>query len=218
MAPTVALHVLHAGGALDGNAAGIETDALADKGNRLIAALAAIPAHDHGPSGLRRTLSDAEQRAHSEFRHGLDVEYLDVDAELAELAGAARELHGIEYVRRLIHEFACHDDAIDDVRVRSKGLSRGGYIADGERDVRVQSGIFAVFLLGLVAVEFIGAQPYPRCNRGRLIRLHLPRRQFRDDRHGVCAGAQFAGCRTAKLEKIPVLDGRELAGADHNQA
>src|SRR3981189_207781 len=98
-APHIALHVLHAGGALDGNAAGIETDALADKGNRLIAPLAAIPAHDHDPSRLRRALRHSEQRAHAEFRHGLDVEDLDDDAELAKLAGAMGEFHGKQHVR-----------------------------------------------------------------------------------------------------------------------
>ena len=90
-APHVALHVLHAGGALDGDAAGIEADALADEGDRLVAALGAVPAHDDGAAGPRRTLADAEQRAHAELGHGLDVEHLDVDAELLELAGAARE-------------------------------------------------------------------------------------------------------------------------------
>ena len=34
--------------------------------------------------GLRRALADAEQRAHAELRHRLDVEHLDLDAELAQ--------------------------------------------------------------------------------------------------------------------------------------
>ena len=79
----VALHVLHAGGALDRNAAGIEANALADEGDRLLAFLAAVPAHDHGAARLRGALRDAEQRAHAELRHRLDVEHLDIDAELA---------------------------------------------------------------------------------------------------------------------------------------
>src|SRR6202022_3105407 len=70
----VALHVLHAARRLDGNAAGIEADALADKSHRLIAALAAVPAHDHGAPGMHRALGDAEQRTHSKFLHGFDVE------------------------------------------------------------------------------------------------------------------------------------------------
>src|SRR5579859_240808 len=48
----VALHVFHTAGRLDRNAAGVEADALADEGHRLVAALAAVPAHDHGATGL----------------------------------------------------------------------------------------------------------------------------------------------------------------------
>ena len=162
-------------------------------------------------------MRDAEQRAHSEFCHGLDVENLDIDAELAQLAGAARKFRGVEHVRRLVHQFACHDDAVDNLSVRSEGLSRGCHIIDGERDIACQGDLLAVLLLGLVAIEFIGAQPYPRCDRGRLIGRHRTGRQFRHDRHSAIAGAQLAGCRAAKLEKIIVLDGRELAGAGHDQ-
>src|SRR4029077_12750014 len=41
----VALHILHAGRRLDRYAAGVETHALADEGDRSGAALAAVPAH-----------------------------------------------------------------------------------------------------------------------------------------------------------------------------
>src|SRR5205085_5243852 len=66
-APHIALHVFHAGRGFDRNAAGVEAYALADEGNRAIAFLAAVPAHDHGAAGLRRTLPYAEQRAHPEL-------------------------------------------------------------------------------------------------------------------------------------------------------
>ena len=188
------------------------------KATGCIAALAAVPAHDHGPAGLRGALGDAEQRAHSEFRHGLDVENLDLDAKLAQLAGAAREFHREQHVGRLVDEVARGDDAIDDMRVRREGLSRRGHIADRDRNVGAQRGVLAVLFLGLVAIEFIGAQPDARGDRGRLLGLHGAVRQFRDDRHGVIAGAQFAGDHAAKFEKIIVLEGRELAGADHDQA
>src|SRR4029077_1396997 len=121
----VTLHVLHVGSALDGNAAGIEADALADEGHRLIAALTAIPAHDHDPARPCRALGDTEQRPHAKFRHRLDVEDFDVDANLSQWAGAARELFGIENVRRLIHQFARDDHAIDGVRIGRKAFSRG---------------------------------------------------------------------------------------------
>src|SRR5207244_7435498 len=102
----VAFHVFHAGGALDGNAAGIEANALADESNRLIALLAAVPAHDHGTAGLRRALGDTEQGAHAELLHRLDVAHLDLAAALLELAGAARKFSRVQHVRRLVDEFA----------------------------------------------------------------------------------------------------------------
>ena len=66
--------------------------------------------------------------------------------------------------------------------VGREGLSRGSDIIDGNRNVGAQGAVLAVLLLGLVAVEFIGAQPDARCDRGRLIGLHGAVGQFGDDR------------------------------------
>ncbi len=141
-----------------------------------------------------------------------------LDAELAQLARAAREFLGEQHVGRLVDEIARGDDAIDDVGVWRERFSRGSDIADRERNFGLQGGILAILLFGLVAVEFIGAQPHARCDRSRLIRFHRPVRQFRNDRHGFLAGEQFTGDRAAELEKIVVLRAFELAGADHDQA
>src|SRR6478609_4840126 len=215
--PHVALHVLHAPGRLDGNAARIETNALADKGHRLLTALAAVPAHDHGAGWLGRALGDAEQRAHSELFHGLDVENLDLDSELAQLRGAAREFDGEQHVRGLVHQIARHQHAVYDVGARRKGLSRRTDVIDGERNLAAQGGVFAILLFGLVTVEFICAQPYAGGDRGGLLRLHRAVGQFRHDRYGAIARTQFAGRCAAELEEILFLDVRELAGADHDQ-
>ena len=61
---------------------------------------------------MRGALPDAEQRAHAELAHRLDVENLDADAELAQRRGAARELGRIEDVRRLVDEIAREHDAV----------------------------------------------------------------------------------------------------------
>src|ERR1041384_3620335 len=61
----VAFHVLHVGGPLARDAAGIETHALADEGDRRGVLLAAVPAHDHGAALVRRALPDAEERVHA---------------------------------------------------------------------------------------------------------------------------------------------------------
>ena len=84
---------------------------------------------------LRRALADAEQRAHAELGHRLDVEHLDLDADLLELAGAAREFDREKHVRRLVDEFARDDHAVDDMGFRREGLARGGDVADRDRNV-----------------------------------------------------------------------------------
>ena len=88
----VALHVLHAGGRLDRDAAGVEDDALADEGDRLVLRLAAVPLHDHQARRPRRALRDAEQRAHAELLHLLLGQDLDLDAERFEFLGAGRRI------------------------------------------------------------------------------------------------------------------------------
>ena len=217
-APHVALHVLHAGGALDGNATGIEANALADESDGLIALFAAVPAHDHGAAGLRGALRDTEQRAHAEFLHRLDVEHLDIDAEFLELAGATRELHRIQHVRWLVDELTRDDHAVDDMRCRRKGLSRGRDITDGNRNVGAQGVVLAVFLFGLVAVEPIGAKPNARRDRGRGIGLHRAARQFRDDGDGFAGGVELACRHPAEFEIVLFLDIGRLADADDDQA
>src|SRR6185369_11010566 len=88
----VALHVFHAGRRLDRYPAGVEAHALADERDRLLVALAAVPAHDDHAALVLRTLADAEERIHAELLHLGDVKYFDCDAELLEFAGAAGKL------------------------------------------------------------------------------------------------------------------------------
>src|SRR6059058_2628577 len=87
----IALHVLHASGRLDGNAPGIETNALSDESDRLIAALAPVPAHNHGAARPGGALCDPEERAHSKLLHRINVEDFHLDAQLPQFAGAAGE-------------------------------------------------------------------------------------------------------------------------------
>ena len=132
--------------------------------------------------------------------------------------GAAGEFLRIEHVRRLVDEFARHDDAVDDMGVGRERLARGGDVADRDRDVGPQGGLLAVLLFGLVAVELVGAQPHAGGDRGRLLGLHGAVRQFGHDRHRFVAGAQLAGGDAAEFEKVLLLEVRQLAGADHDQA
>ena len=103
-------------------------------------------------------LRHAEQRAHAELLHRLDVEDLDLDAEATKLRGAAGEFRRIQHVRRLVDEFPREQNAIHHVVGRRKRLARGGDIGHRDRDLRGELLVLVLFP-GLVAVEFIGAQP-----------------------------------------------------------
>jgi hypothetical protein len=161
-APHVALHVFHAGGPLDGNAAGVEADALADKATGFSPFLAPFQRITTTRLGCVEPLADSEQRAHAELGHRLYVEHLDIDADPLQLTGAAREFNRKQHVRRLVDEVAGDDDTVNDMRFRREGLLRCGDVANRDRNVGPQGGIVAVFVLRLVAVEFIGAQPHAR--------------------------------------------------------
>src|SRR6202040_2258014 len=124
-----------------------EANALSDKGDRLIAALAAAPAHDHHPARLRGALGNAEQRAHSQSLHSVDIEHFDADAELAQLAGAAGGFHTKKKGRRLIDKIARGDDALDDMRAGSESLSRRSHIAYCDRNIGAQRSPLAFLLL-----------------------------------------------------------------------
>jgi hypothetical protein len=80
----IALHVLHAGGRFDRDAAGVEDHALADEGNRLFLRLAAVPAHDDDARRPGGALGHAEEGAHAEFLHVLFGQRLNLDAERLE--------------------------------------------------------------------------------------------------------------------------------------
>ena len=100
----------------------------------------------------------------------------------------------------------------------AKAFRAAGTSSTASDTSALQGGVLAILLLGLVAVEFIGAQPYAGCNRGRLLRLHRAVGQFGDHAHGIVAGDQLAGGGPAEFQKIIVLDRRQFAGADHDQA
>ena len=107
----VALHVLHAGGRLDRDAAGVETHSLAHEGDRRGARLAAVEPHDHDPAFACRALADREQRAHAELLQRRLVQHFDRDPELFQARRAAGKLLGMEHVRRLVDEVPRQHDA-----------------------------------------------------------------------------------------------------------
>src|SRR6266851_1420548 len=213
----VALHVLHVGGRLDRNAAGIEAHALADERNRRGAALAALPAHHHHATVVRGTLADAEQRVHAELRHRADVEHLDGDAEPLEGAGPAGELGRKEHVGRLVDEVAGKHDPVGHRLLAAPGGAHAGRIADADLDLHRSRLLLVLLALGLVPIERIGPQAHALREVARLLRRHRPVRQFGHDRRRFGAGWDFAHGDAAQLEEVLGFHLGRLATADHDQ-
>ena len=137
----------------------------------------------------------------------------------SQLAGAAREFHGIEHVRRLVDEFARDDHAIDDVGCGREGLSRGGDVVDRDRNV------------GAAARR--SRRPSSWSCSGRIYRraAGCPTRSPPPARGFIApsgssatmvtaslAALSLPAVHAAELEKILLLDIGRLAGADHDQA
>ena len=180
----VALHIFHAGSRLDRHAAGIEHDALAHEGDRLAARLAAVPLHHREARRPGRALRDAEKRAHAELAHLLFGEDLDLDAELVEFLRLGREFDRPEHVCRLVDQVARQGDAADqriDVVERLAGL-RGGGGDDRYLDPAGAVILAIVGLLGLVAVEAVGAEMHAERHLGRLRAGQVQARRIEIDR------------------------------------
>ena len=186
----VALHVLHAAAGLDGDAAGIEHHALADEGDRGLAGLAAVPAHDHDPALPGRALADREEGAHANLAQCLLVQDLDLDPHLGEGLGAARELLRPEDVRRLVDEVAGEVHAGGEPLPGLGGLAGGRRIRhrEGEPGVLVvRAVLLLLLLLSLVAVELVGPQPRAEGDVGDRLRRERGARGVDEERGGAPA-------------------------------
>ena len=165
----VALHVFHARRRLDGDAAGIEHHALADKRDgRDLFALRAHPFHDDEAALLFGALPHAQKRAHAELLHGLLVEDLDLDAELFELFGAGGEFHRGQHVRRLVHEVAGERHATIGCFAGLHGAAGGDRIFHMQQDGCGRAII--LFLFRQIMVELVGGEHHSEGEIGGLLR------------------------------------------------
>src|SRR3546814_15596310 len=89
------LHVLHAAGGLDRDAAGVEGHALADQRERGITRPGPAPLERQQPRLAARSLVDAKQRAHAEIAHLVLAEHGDPEPE----ARSEERRAGKEWVR-----------------------------------------------------------------------------------------------------------------------
>ncbi len=89
----VELHLVHLGGGLERDAAGVEGDPLADEHHRLRVLRPAVVAELDELRRLARALRDREQRAHPELFHVAPLEHFDAELLLAgELLRLLREI------------------------------------------------------------------------------------------------------------------------------
>src|SRR5262249_12608251 len=88
----VPLHVFHAAGRLQRDAAGVEAHALADQRNGLLRLGPVHPAHHQELRIALAALTNAQQGVHAELLHLGLAQDLDLDSDPGEFARATREL------------------------------------------------------------------------------------------------------------------------------
>ena len=154
----VALHVLHAGGRLDRDAAGVEADALADEGDRLGASLAAVPAHDHERLFMRA--SPGRRRAARPCRASSSPATSSTSTSTPSFfSSRARRANSTGYstlAGSLTRSRAMTTPSA--IAWCGPGLLGGRRVGAGEIDFDLVGALFVLLSLGLVAVERIGAQ------------------------------------------------------------
>ncbi len=138
---------------------------------------------------------------------------------LRNCAGAARELDRKQHVRRLVDEFARDDHAVDDVAHRARTpFARRRHRRPRPKRRRARRRPRRPSSWSCSGRICRRAAGRPAATAAACSGFMAAIGQFRDDRHGLAAGAELAGDHAAELEKILVLDRRQLAGADHDQA
>jgi hypothetical protein len=214
----VPLHVLHPGSRLDRDAAGIEAHSLADEGDRGNAALAAVPAHDHGAALVLRALTNPEQGVHAELLHLRGVEDFDRNAELSQAAGAARELFRVEDIGRLIDKITREQNALSNRRARGKCLFRPRNVARRNRDLDLGSLLLIILALRLVSLERVSAQLNAERDVGGTLRLDGAPRQVGQESRARCRRRNAAHRGSAQLHEILGLEVPPLTDAEDDQA
>jgi len=221
----VALHVFHARGRLDRNAAGVEDDALADEADRLLLLVAFSPVPHHHRHARRplTALPDAEQRAHFHLFHLLDVEDLDFDTEFLERLGLLGKFNRAQNVGRLVDQIASEVDAVDDGFERlecSLGLVGMGHVDDELSQAILVLGHLFRRLLGQIFLESVMAQHGALCNQRRdHLGLQLIGAVDVDQNRGrrPFAALKLSEDRTAKIDELLLGQSCGLANAAHDQ-
>ncbi len=113
----VGLHLLHAVGRLQRDAAAVETDPLADEGDgSRLGVGPAVPADHRQLAFTDAAQAHAQQRAHAKLAHLGLAENLDLQAKLLEHLHAPRELFRVKHVCRFGNQVAGEHHAVGERR------------------------------------------------------------------------------------------------------
>ena len=218
-APHVHGHLLHAGGGLDRDAAGIKDHALADQRQRRLVLGATIPAHDHDLGRAFRTLPDPQQRPHTQFRQLVLVQHLDADAQLAHGQQAVGEIAGGQHIGRLADQIAGKEDALGQRRAIGGGLAQGLGVLVHEIHPAAFGGLILGAIFGFAALvgrEIIGPQRQPQRDLGGAGMVgggdqQVGLAQFRTDGGAGLARGQRVGIarQVHQLQRLGAKTGRK---------
>ena len=152
----VELHLVQIGRWLDGNAAGIECNALSHEYHGSILPAGAGVAEDHELGRLVRSLRNREQRAHPEFLHVFLLEHFHRQLPFTpELYRGVSEVRGRAHVRGQIAEVPGERHASGDGASFARPALQGGGIALGNGRNRHMSERRRFRLLALHAIEAV---------------------------------------------------------------
>ena len=218
----VPFHLLHAGGRLEGETAGIEAHALADQRDRRLIGRAAGPAQRRDARLARAALADREQRLHTETLQRGAVVYLDFQAKRRpKLATRLSESLGRQHVGGLGDQIAAVGHPGDHRGRRAPRRFRRGRLGQVQGELCNLLGALFVRLLGrTVLVEPVAAQTGAGRQADR--QLRRARLEIADDLHrnaGLGNPQPFQLDGEAAAERFQIVARRflGLAQAQHDE-
>ena len=155
----VALHLVHSGGRLDRDAAGVEGDALADQGQVRGCALGPV-GQAHEARSVGRAAADGEDAAVAAVGESLLVEHLDVDREAgSSLDGMLGEVSRHEVGRGGVDQIAGAVDGCCQRAAATQSGQRCGVLGVGDLDRQTTHGsLLRRLAVGTVGQECVGTE------------------------------------------------------------
>src|SRR5215208_7789352 len=154
---------------------------------------------------------------HAELAHRGDIEHLDGNAELFQLSGTTREFLRKENIRRFIDEIAGQHHPLCYSVTRGVGLLHRGDASDRYRDFDLLRALLTLFALGLVAIEYVGAQANSQRQLGRPFRLDRAAWQVGDDLGVRRCWRKLAHGNPTELHELSRLEVGDFTGTDDDQ-